>query len=131
MIIGTGVDIVRISRFKKYINNRRFLNRFFDDMEIELIEARGASSPQSLAGRFAAREAFFKALGTGFKGFSMKDISVINDSNGKPIIIPSEKVECFLNEIGNNWVIHLSISHEKEYAIAQVIVEDPGAGTEK
>lgn len=123
MILGTGIDLAKVSRFQSLLEKDGFLNRYFLPEEIESIKSKGKGSAQSLAGRFAAREAFFKAMGTGFKGFDLKDISVINNSNGKPEILPSPKVVERLNKLGDNWKIHLSISHEKEYAIAQVILE--------
>ncbi|MGL1890249.1 MAG: holo-ACP synthase [Spirochaetaceae bacterium] len=123
MILGTGIDLTKISRFKKLINNQSFLDKFFNTSEIEYVKSRGVGAAQSLAGRFAAREAFYKALGTGFNGFNSKDITVINDSNGKPHIEPNQKVKDKLDLMAEKWSIHLSISHEKEYAIAQVILE--------
>lgn len=123
MIFGTGIDLTKISRFEKLVDSSHFLEKFFNSVEIEYIKKRGAGSAQTLAGRFAAREAFYKALGTGFKGFNSKDITVLNNSDGKPYIEPSKKVSDKLNKLADNWNIHLSISHEKEYAIAQVILE--------
>ncbi len=123
MILGIGVDLAKISRFKRLINKENFLTKFFNPVEIEYIKSKGVGASQSLAGRFDAREAFFKALGTGFAGFSSRDITVINNSNGRPSIIPSDKVKEVLDNKSDNWNIHLSISHEKEYAIAQVILE--------
>ncbi|OQY36600.1 MAG: holo-[acyl-carrier-protein] synthase [Spirochaetaceae bacterium 4572_7] len=123
MILGIGVDIAKVSRFKNLTDRDGFLGRFFNSDEIDLILSKGATAAQTLAGRFAAREAFFKALGTGFNGFSLKDIDIINNSDGKPIIIPSDIVKKRLNSMGNSWRIHLSISHEVEYAVAQVVLE--------
>lgn len=123
MIIGIGVDIAKVSRFKKHINGDNFLNRFFNRNEADLIRSKGAAASQTLAGRFAAREAFFKALGTGFAGFSIKDIDIINNQYGKPEIIPSKIVKIKLDSLASSWKIHLSISHESEYAVAQVILE--------
>lgn len=123
MILGIGVDLAKVSRFDKLVNNEGFLNKYFHTEEIESIKKKGASASQSLAGRFAAREAFFKAIGTGFNGYNLKDIAVLNNKEGKPEIIPSDIVIKKLDNMGDNWRIHLSISHEKEYAVAQVIVE--------
>jgi len=123
VILGIGVDIAKVSRFKNLTDRDGFLGRFFNSDEIDLILSKGATAAQTLAGRFAAREAFFKALGTGFNGFSLKDIDIINNSDGKPIIIPSDIVKKRLNSMGNSWRIHLSISHEVEYAVAQVVLE--------
>ncbi len=123
MIIGTGIDLAKVSRFNKLLEKESFLNKYFHLEEIKSIHSKGAGAAQSLAGRFAAREAFFKALGTGFKGYALKDIKIINNPDGKPEIIPSEIVIKKLDTLGKDWNIHLSISHEKEYAIAQVILE--------
>ena len=123
MILGIGVDLAKISRFKKLVLKESFLTKFFNPSEIEYINNKGAGAAQSLAGSFAAREAFFKALGTGFRGFSSRDISVIRDPMGKPEIIPSDKLLNILKSKGDSWKIHLSISHEKEYAVAQVLIE--------
>ena len=123
MILGIGIDMARVSRYTSFLEKQHFLDKYFHPVEIEYVKSRGAGAAQSLAGKFAAREAFFKALGTGFHGFSPKDISVINNENGKPEIEPNDKVKKELDSLGDNWKIHLSISHEKEYAIAQVILE--------
>jgi len=83
-IIGTGVDIVENSRMKKSITNNSFLNRVFTNKEI-LISKKIKNKTSYFAKRFAAKEAFVKSLGTGFRyGFNIKDISVINDKLGKP-----------------------------------------------
>lgn len=123
MIKGTGIDLTKVQRYEKFLKDDRFLEKYFHEEEILHVKSRGAGAAQSLAGKFAAREAFFKALGTGFRGFSPKDITVINNNDGKPEIQPSSKVREVLDDLGQNWCIHLSISHEKEYAIAQVILE--------
>ncbi len=123
MILGIGIDLAKVSRYTKFLNDNHFLEKFFHSAEIVYVKSRGKGAAQSLAGKFAAREAFFKALGTGFHGFSPKDISVINNENGKPEIVPNDKVKKVLDLLATDWRIHLSISHEKDYAIAQVILE--------
>lgn len=123
MILGIGIDLARVSRYSKFLEDDHFLEKYFHSKEIEYVLSRGMGAAQSLAGKFAAREAFFKALGTGFNGFSPKDISVINNKNGKPEIKPNKKVIKELDLLASDWKIHISISHEKEYAIAQVILE--------
>lgn len=123
MILGIGIDMAKVSRFRSFLDKPHFLNKYFHQDEIEYVKSRGAGAAQSLAGKFAAREAFFKALGTGFSGFSPKDISVFNADNGRPYIIPGNRVKQELDSMAENCTIHLSISHEKEYAIAQVILE--------
>ena len=123
MILGIGIDLAKVSRYTKFLEDNNFLEKYFHDNEIEYVRSKGKGAAQSLAGKFAAREAFFKALGTGFHGFSPKDISVINNIDGKPEIEPNEKVIKELNLRAKDWKIHVSISHEKEYVIAQVILE--------
>ncbi len=103
-IIGTGVDIIENSRIKKSILNNSFLNRVFTNEEI-LISEKMKNKPSYFAKRFAAKEAFVKSLGTGFRnGFNFKDISVINDKLG-------------------SFNFFLSISDEKKYSIAFVIFQ--------
>ena len=92
-IIGTGVDIIENSRIKKSILNNSFLNRVFTNEEI-LISEKMKNKSSYFAKRFAAKEAFVKSLGTGFRnGFNFKDISVINDKLGKPSFFISKKIK--------------------------------------
>lgn len=123
MIIGIGIDLAKVERFQRLLNNKGFLKKYFHEEEVRYIESKGLSGAQSMAARFAAREAFFKALGTGFTGYSLKDIKIINNNNGRPEVVPGDNVIKDLNNINPNWKIHLTMSHEKEYAIAQVILE--------
>lgn len=123
MIVGNGVDIIEISRIVKAIRNPRFCKRVYT--EDELLESKMLG--HRLAGFFAAKEAVLKAMGTGLANFSWQEIEVRHDSKGAPFFEFNGKVKTFLAE---NRVsrIHLSISHCKEYAVAQVILE---AGDEK
>ncbi len=114
MILGIGVDIVNCDRFLEKVEDRAFLNKIFDEKEISYCSSKGIVAYQSYAGTFAAKEAFSKALGEGFGKLKPKDIVVERDSLGKPYIVNKYK------NIGN---IFLSISHEKDNAIAFVIVE--------
>ena len=92
-IIGTGVDIIENSRIKKSILNNSFLNRVFTNKEI-LISEKMKNKSSYFAKRFAAKEAFVKSLGTGFRnGFNFKDISVINDKLGKPSFLITKKIK--------------------------------------
>lgn len=111
MIIGFGVDLIDMSRFKKSLEIPRFKQRIFSFSEIML-------SPLHLAGHFAAREAFFKALDNQAL-FNYENLEVINEVNGKP------KFQFFneLSEYCENKIIHLSISHTPEYAMAVVVIE--------
>ena len=114
MILGIGTDIVEISRIEKLMKNTNFLNRFFTSAEIEYI----CDKPQSAAAAYAAKEAYAKALGTGVRGFSLKDIEVLHDSVGKPYI-NAQNSAC--RENSNTFV---SLSHCDEYAIAYVVIEE-------
>ena len=124
-IIGTGVDIVENSRIKKLILNNSLLNRVFTNEEI-LISKNMKNKSSYFAKRFAAKEAFVKALGTGFRnGFNFKDISVINDKLGKPSFFITKKIKNIIKKRFkiNNFNFFLSISDEKKYSIAFVIFQ--------
>tara|TARA_Y100000590_G_scaffold469726_1_gene659358 strand:+ start:1182 stop:1565 length:384 start_codon:yes stop_codon:yes gene_type:complete len=124
-IIGTGVDIIENSRIKKSILNNSFLNRVFTDKEI-LISKKIKNKSSYFAKRFAAKEAFVKSLGTGFRnGFNLKDISVINDKLGKPSFLITKKIKNMIKKRFkiNNFNFFLSISDEKKYSIAFVIFQ--------
>ena len=124
-IIGTGVDIVENSRIKKSILNNSFLNRVFTDKEI-LISKKMKNKSSYFAKRFAAKEAFVKSLGTGFRyGFNFKDISVINDKLGKPAFFITKKIKNLIKKRFkiNSFNFFLSISDEKKYSIAFVIFQ--------
>ncbi|MCH3965868.1 MAG: holo-ACP synthase [Clostridium sp.] len=122
MIIGIGTDIVKIDRIKSAVfRHPNFINRFFDEQEIEYFNSRNLA-PESIAGRFAAKEAVSKALGTGFNGFGFKDISIARNTSGKPIVILRGEAK-FLAEKYGNYKIHLSISHEFDNAVAFAVME--------
>ena len=124
MIYGVGTDIVSIDRIKDIISKNRdgFIKRVLTDHEQALF-ANKADSPAFCAKRFAAKEAFSKALGTGIgKEVSFQDLTVRNNENGKPHFIPSEKLRLYLLAKGIKHA-HLSISDESQNAIAFVILE--------
>ena len=124
MIYGVGTDIVSIDRIKDIISKNRdgFIKRVLTDHEQALF-ANKADSPAFCAKRFAAKEAFSKALGTGIgKEVSFQDLTVRNNENGKPHFIPSEKLRLYLLAKGIQQA-HLSISDESQNAIAFVILE--------
>lgn len=121
MIIGLGTDIIEIERIKNSIlNTTGFSEKIFTINERK--STKGIKAYESFAGYFAAKEAFSKALGTGFRGFSMKDIEVYKDSLGKPYIRIFGKAKEICDEL-KVMNIHVSISHSKENAIAVVILE--------
>ena len=122
--LGVGVDIIDNSRIKKSISNKKFISRIFTDLEIA--NSKTISNKAAyFSKRFAAKEAFSKALGTGFrKGLNFNDISVINDRYGKPSIKINKKLRIIMNKKFNtkNFNIYLSISDEKKYSVALVVL---------
>lgn len=123
LIFGIGTDIAEVKRIKKQLTEKTGLKQsIFTNAEIEYCESKRYPE-QHFAGRFAAKEAFFKATGTGWgSGYAFSQIEIIPNETGKPIIQLMEKSKEFveLNQITN---IHVSISHLKEYALATVILE--------
>ncbi|GAA0078967.1 holo-ACP synthase [Clostridium sp. CTA-5] len=121
MIIGIGTDIVEIHRIKKIVeSNPNFLKRFFTLNEIKYFETKGLNA-NSIAGNFAGKEAVSKALGTGFRGFGLKDIEILRDDLGKPVVKLSEKIYELFKVKNSN--IFISISHSDKDAIAYVVLE--------
>ncbi len=126
MIIGIGVDIIEIERVRQAIqNNKNFLSKLFTEKEIDYFISRNMNS-EVIAGNFAAKEAVSKALGTGIRGFSFKDIEILRNELGKPEVILHSDAKLIGNKlIGNNnsLRIHLSISHNNSSAIAYSVLE--------
>ena len=114
MIIGTGVDITEVRRLRQAAEKwgDEFLNRVFTRRELVNAKTRG-SWYQHLAGRFAAKEAVFKALGD--KDLSWKDVQILNDKEGKPHCL-------ILNGRAKKIDVHISISHVKTYAVASAVI---------
>jgi len=123
MIKGLGIDLVKIERVSNLIDrwDNRFLKKVFTGEELAYSQTRSLT-PQHLAARFAAKEAALKMLGKGLKGLNWHQLEIINDSNGKPELVLHGQASELANMIGIK-EIHLSITHEREYAIAQVIGE--------
>ncbi len=123
MIFGIGTDIIEVSRMERHlINSEALRNKLFTEREQAYANDK-ASMYQHYAARFAAKEAFFKALGTGYRfGMAFREIEVINDDLGKPVIHAHGKVKEFIDKQGIK-SIHLSISHVKEMANAFVVLE--------
>ena len=128
MIIGTGVDIVRIDRFENMLEKTRFMKRVFSVREQEYLANKGT---QSMAGLFAAKEAVAKALGTGFCGFFPCDIEILHDKNGKPFVELHSVAQATANSLTNkkddptgspSYSIHISISHNQTDAIAFAVM---------
>lgn len=121
MIIGVGIDLVEIARIAAMLARwpQRFVARVFTPEEIAACEPR-SSPAAALAARFAAKEAFAKALGTGVdKNFSWQDFAVHNASNGKPLPRLSARLAARLQNV----TVHVSLSHAEHYATAVVILE--------
>ncbi|WP_160691601.1 holo-ACP synthase [Clostridium sp. C2-6-12] len=122
MIIGIGTDIIEIERIEKVINgNDTFIKKYFTTNEIKYFESKGLKG-NVIAGNFAAKEAISKAIGTGFRGFGLKDIEVLRDDLGKPIVNLSDKVYELLEVKQFN--ILVSISHSRGNAIAYAVMEE-------
>ena len=123
-ILGNGVDIIQNSRIKNLIRNKKFILRVFSKNEID--ESKKTKNKANFfAKRFAAKEAFVKSIGLGFrKGINLKDICVHKDKLGKPNIILNSKVKKVLSKkfSSNRFKIFLSLSDEKDYSIAYVIL---------
>ena len=125
-ILGNGVDIIDNRRIKKAIKNKNFINKIFTNKEKEFSKKKKEKKINYFAKRFAAKEAFLKAIGTGISnGFSFKDITVLNDKEGKPIIELEKKIDLFIKKKFKvkNYKIYLSISDEMKYSIAYVILQ--------
>jgi len=126
MILGIGIDVVDVDRMRHWRDDEKLLSRFFHTVEIETSLQRGSSAVLSLAARFAAKEAFGKAIGTGLRGITLKEIIVHNEHNGKPNIRLSGKALKAYNQLGGT-SIFVSMTHEQKNAIAVVVIE----GTEE
>jgi holo-[acyl-carrier protein] synthase len=122
-IYGTGSDIVDISRIKKALKKKNFKKKIFSINEIKAVENK-FNQIASFAKRFAAKEAFSKALGTGIsEGLSFKDISINNDKKGKPYITLLGKSKSIVQRtIKRRYKTFLTISDEQKYALAMVII---------
>ncbi len=120
MNLRTGIDIVNVARLQASIERHgtAFLKRIFGDTEIAYCESK-ASKYLSYAARFAAKEAFIKAVGGTQQGMiGFKDIEIVNDGSGKPLITLDLKKQKALGIT----TVSLSVSHEKDFAVAMVVL---------
>ena len=115
-----GIDIIEIGRIEKAIARWResFLHRVYTEPELKLCH----NKPSSLAARFAGKEAVIKALGTQSKGIRWKEIEILSDPSGKPLVHLYGKAQNQANGLGLN-NLAISLAHSKEYAIACVAGE--------
>ena len=124
-IIGNGVDIIKNSRINNSLKTKGFLNRIFTEKEIQ----QGKKLKNKInfyAKRFAAKEAFVKAIGTGFRSdINFIDIEIKNYNHGKPYISLSKKLNNFLQKRFKiqKYKVFLSLSDEKDYSIAFVVID--------
>ena len=126
MIFGIGIDTIEVPRIAKSISiyNEQFLQRVFSEDETAYCRSRRFSA-EHFAARFAAKEAFAKAIGTGIRrGFIWKEVEVQKEYSGKPILVlRGSMIEKVLAIVGNRYHIQLSLTHTKDLAEAIVIIE--------
>ena len=122
MIRGIGTDIVEIARIAKLMDNRHFIERILTVEEQAILDSRPIPE-QWLAGRFAAKEAVAKALGVGLHRCPPNYVQVLYDDNGAPTVELFGTAYQSMHDLGIKRV-HLSISHEANYAVAMAVAED-------
>lgn len=123
MTVGIGIDIIEVKRIGKLVTgSSRFRQRIYTQNEVSYCEAK-KNKDQNYAARFAAKEAFLKAIGTGWrKGVAFREIEVVNDEHGKPeIVLYGETKKIAGEKLIKS--IQVSVSHIKELAVAVVVVE--------
>lgn len=119
-IYGIGNDIIEIDRVRKALNrNIKLLDKLFSEEELSMLKSKKYKA-ESVAGNFSAKEAVVKAVGTGLRGFSAKEVQILRDELGKPYVRATGKFEKFLEDIGVVDIM-VSISHSKNYATATAI----------
>ena len=124
-ILGVGVDIIENRRIKNSIKSKSFITRTFSAREIKFSK-KILNKSNFFSKRFAAKEAFAKSLGTGFrKDLNFKDIEILNDKMGKPYYFKSKKINNLIYKKFKikNYDLFLSISDEKDYSIAFTIIQ--------
>jgi len=122
MIVGVGIDVVHVTRMRRWRGIPGLLERYFHPDELSAVIEKGSGTELSLAARFAAKEAFGKALGTGLAGITLKDIMVKNRHNGQPEVLVLNTALAALEHSGAVR-IHVSLTHERDNAIAMVVLE--------
>ena len=128
MILGVGIDVVHPQRLRRWQAIPGLLERFYHHNELAQVRSRGEKlALQSLAARFAAKEAFGKALGSGLAGLSLRDMAVMNNAAGKPELRVTGSARAALERIGGTRVF-ISLTHEQDEVLAMCIIEgDPVA----
>ena len=115
-MFSVGIDAVEIERIREAMKNPRFITRIFSERE-RYETGRKANAAQSFAANWAAKEAFAKAVGTGIRGFSMNEVSVLHKENGKPYIELSGRAE----KLFSGYMLDISLTHTDSVAMAAVI----------
>ena len=123
-ILGIGVDICDVSRMKSFSLESRFTERFFSETEREYLQDKKNGLAQSMAGMYAAKEAFSKVLGSGVRGFELKEAEVLHNPAGQPYFRISGKAREAMKKRGIV-TLHLSISHDGGMAVALAVGEGP------
>jgi holo-[acyl-carrier protein] synthase len=123
-MVGVGTDIVAVDRIAGVLerHGERFVRRCFRADEIALAAARGRSEAATLAARWAAKEAFLKALGSGLGTVAMRDIEVVRGESGEPQLRLHGTAARLCAQAGGSRT-HVSLSHERKYAVAVVVIE--------
>ena len=122
MVVGLGTDIIEISRVHKALDNARFIERVFTESERVYCDSRGAQRDASYAARFAGKEAVLKAFGTGLRGGTLLEIEILPDALGCPQVSLYGYYAQLAAEKGVSRIC-ISLSHAREYAVAQCIFE--------
>jgi holo-[acyl-carrier protein] synthase len=122
MIVGVGIDLIEIEKIAKDLHSDVYLRKVFTEAEISVCKD-SVNSAERFAGRFAAKEAFMKAIGNGIRqGVWFTQIEVLNHASGQPYIQVSGEAKTWLNELGAT-NIHISITHTQNAAAAIIILE--------
>lgn len=121
MIAGLGTDIVEIDRIAHSMEKKRFLQDYFGEEERAMLQERGLPA-ESVAANFAAKEAFAKSLGTGVRGFLLREVQVLRGDLGEVVLRLDGNAAAQAKQRGLTR-FHVSVSHCREYAVATVIAE--------
>ena len=124
-ILGIGVDLIKNKRISFLINDNKFIKRTFGVNEIKISE-KYKNKINFFSKRFAAKESFAKALGTGFRNnLNLKDIEILNDKLGKPYFLKNKKISNLISKRfkTKKYNLFLSISDEKDYSVALAILQ--------
>ncbi len=129
MILGQGIDLCGVERIRRMIRDHgdHFLERTYTEAEVAYARRRKKGFEETLAGRFAAKEAVMKALGTGWRGgVEFRGIEILNEPSGKPYVVLHGTTAEKAHELGVS-TLHVTITHTEDLAIAAAIAEGDGA----